>query len=60
MYTTCSACGGNQFTHLGSLGPVDWFRCRACGFDQPMVMDESYDGAVVYDADVAEYQLTER
>jgi hypothetical protein len=28
----CPACDG-ELTPLGSLGTLDWYRCRACGLD---------------------------
>ena len=31
---SCEECGGD-LTPLGSLGSKHWFRCRACGLDQP-------------------------
>ena len=30
----CKQCGG-ELCALGSLGSVQWFRCRRCGYDQP-------------------------
>lgn len=33
----CPACGCSDSAHLGSLGTLEWFRCRACG------MTFSYD-----------------
>lgn len=28
----CVCCGGREFNFLGSLGCLDWFKCRACGW----------------------------
>lgn len=36
----CVFCEGNQFKYLGSLGLADWFRCRSCGEDQSVELDE--------------------
>lgn len=27
----CPFCESQEFVHLGRLGRLDWFRCRACG-----------------------------
>lgn len=36
MYTpTCPVCEAEAF-HLGTLGSLFWFRCRACGIDFSM------------------------
>jgi hypothetical protein len=29
----CGICDGNDLTFLGTLGHLDWYRCRACGMD---------------------------
>lgn len=29
----CPGCNGNEFTELGSLGSLKWYRCRRCGLD---------------------------
>ncbi len=55
MELRCECCGGNSFTFLGSLGNLDWFRCRSCGFETPYEMSADISDAVVYDADAAEY-----
>ncbi len=37
----CPACGAFDFSWLGNLGVVAWFRCRRCGTDshsEPRVM----------------------
>ena len=30
----CKACRCEEFTDLGVLGFLHWYRCRACGLDQ--------------------------
>jgi hypothetical protein len=29
----CGVCGGDAH-YMGSLGPLDWYRCRNCGMEQ--------------------------
>lgn len=36
----CPACGGDP-TFLGTLGAMDCFRCRACGWDWQELADET-------------------
>jgi len=36
----CSQCGG-QLEPLGMLGRVAWARCRACGWDDPVELEEN-------------------
>jgi hypothetical protein len=30
----CFACAGCS-DYIGTLGDLDWYRCRNCGFEQP-------------------------
>ena len=29
----CEMCGCQEFSLLGTLGQLTWYRCRACGFE---------------------------
>jgi tRNA(Ile2) C34 agmatinyltransferase TiaS len=29
----CPMCASSELNRLGSLGYLEWFRCRACGMD---------------------------
>ena len=40
MESTCCTCGG-PLVPLGSLGQLDWHRCRDCGMDQSTAASEA-------------------
>lgn len=39
---TCPTCGGEPIL-MGCLGDLDWFRCRACGWEWSMPDDPGDD-----------------
>jgi hypothetical protein len=40
MTEKCSVCGGVIFQFLGQLGLLRWYRCRSCGADHYIPVEE--------------------
>ena len=39
MKYVCEACGRDNLVHLGTLGLLEHYRCRACGWEQVKSVD---------------------
>lgn len=44
----CPVCGCCEFSDLGSLGKIQWLRCRNCGSDVQREEEEGLNGEPQY------------